>query len=748
VADLPPEIPADFLRPLVAGWVGKLEAADRSRSRWKEVAEECQMFYSRSAAAMWDTTYSRKFWRGIEAPRFRITINLAYEYVAVFGPNLFWETPHRNVTPKRPIPIPPEVFQGLGQEPMLQQLQQQFQETQDQQYATDRVVSHLMQDWLNYTAKEQPGGGLSQHSELAILDALIKGRGCLQVKPFKFPGSGRQLTGCFYLPPENLLIDPDFRSLQDAKWIAIKHIEPHWEVERRFRLNEGSLKSRSSLESSWSYGEGMGSTDMSTGRASGQTNDLLVWWEVWSKTGVGARLTGMHSGIKDHMQDVVGDFAYLAISPAVPFPLNCPAEELRKGLPDEKVRQNFMWPIPLWTDDRWPVEVIDFYPNTDQNDPSAAWPIPPLSPALGEIKFLNFIIPWLTNRVWSSSRDFWAVSGAYHDELQKYLQEGSDQTIIPVPHALGGDISKAVTILKQPETRADVWRIVDLVTDLFRRRTGLVDFAYGKNEGGTQSRTAEDTREKARAVGTRPEHMQKKVVQWQSQVAGSEAFVTRLFITGEDVEDRYGPIGRLLWEQFIMSTNVELVVRQMQYSISASSIRRPNRDRDLANLMQVFQHWMSLIQQYGSQTGDYTPANGIMEMWGEMHDQDMEKVFIPPPQEDEQQQQMQQQQMQMEQMKMQMEMEKGQTEIEKAKIELQGKMIDAQVKQATGGIDVAGKQMELQFDQSKGEQEMAQDQMRHLLDMLQDRQKFNLDFTQQKAMNKLKRKQTTNGNGS
>ena len=42
----------EFFRPLVAGWIGKIEAAIAARKQWRDVATECEMFYSKSAAAM------------------------------------------------------------------------------------------------------------------------------------------------------------------------------------------------------------------------------------------------------------------------------------------------------------------------------------------------------------------------------------------------------------------------------------------------------------------------------------------------------------------------------------------------------------------------------------------------------------------------------------------------------------------------------------------------------------------------
>ena len=109
----------EFLRPLVSAWSNKIERAKEARSPWKDIADECMMFYSNSAQAMWDPEYSKKFWKNVKLPRFRITINKAFELVAVFGPNLMWERPHRTVNPKRIVDLPPELF---GE--MYQQVQQ------------------------------------------------------------------------------------------------------------------------------------------------------------------------------------------------------------------------------------------------------------------------------------------------------------------------------------------------------------------------------------------------------------------------------------------------------------------------------------------------------------------------------------------------------------------------------------------------------------------------------------------------
>ena len=725
----------EFFRPLVGGWLAKIEGSINSgaRKKWKEVSDECLMFYARSAAAMWDPDYGKKFWRNIKAPKFRITINKAYEYVAIFGPNLIWDIPYRTVKPKKQLAIPQDLFP----DPQLYQL---FQQQHQQEHSTDLIRANLLQQWLNYTPQELPGGGLEHHNEMAVIDAMLVGRGCLWPQLYSFPGSQSTPTGCFRKRPQDLLIDPDFQTLQQAKWIALRHVEPHWEVERRFELPPNSLKSKSTLETSWHYAELKSREDGGAGeRRSGKTNDLVIWYEVWSKLGVGSRMTGMPDFLKNHLEELVGDYAYLAICPDCPYPLNCPADKIRNGATDAEVKSDFAWPVEFWKDDRWPVSLLDFYP-----DPESSWPVPPLAPALGELKFLNFIIPWLANRIYSSSRDFWAVLGSKFDEYRKYLEDGDDQVVFPFAPGETDDIRKQITVLTQPETRADAWHIVELVSDLFDKRTGLTEFAYGQNERGTQDRTAETTKARAQAVGVRPEYMQKKVVAWQGDAATMEGYLTQRFITASDTMSLMGQTGAMLWQQYIENQSDDALFRQMDFSIQAASIRRPNRDKDLDSLHEGLDRFLPVVQAAGQLTGDFTPANGAMDMLGDLLDMDMSPLHIPAKDPNSPEVQMQQQmqqaevrktnaealkaegeaqanpaaEMQMEaqfrqqelQMEQQSEAAKLQMEIVKLQAELKAKEAELQLK-------VQEKQMDIQMSAQEHAQDMQQKQQEGAIDL-------------------------------
>jgi DNA repair exonuclease SbcCD ATPase subunit len=272
------------LRPLVTGWLGKIEQAIKAKKPFTDIAEQCTAFFSADTGFMWEPKYRKKYLNTSTSPRFRMTMSKAFELVALFGPTLYWRNPTRTVTPRRQVPIPEDIFgpenmaeikemeQGLQQQmqqvqqqmqqsqQQMQQMQQQMQQAQaaanqgDQEAAqalqqmgqqsqqlqqqiqplqqqsqqlqqqmqqmqpqfdmireaeqlfkrsqveatfrkmTDSTRAELMQKWLNYTPNEQPGGGLAQHAEMAITEALVKGRGVLWVQPYTQPGSEMNLT--------------------------------------------------------------------------------------------------------------------------------------------------------------------------------------------------------------------------------------------------------------------------------------------------------------------------------------------------------------------------------------------------------------------------------------------------------------------------------------------------------------------------------------------------------------------------
>ena len=367
----------EFFRTLQTAWIGKLETAYRSpaRKRFREEAEEAKTFYARSCAALWSSKYAGKFFNGvIKAPRFPISVNKTFEAIAVMVPNLLWDVPYRTVQPKRRWILDEEVEQMLMQDQSLGPMLQQSAQADQMDMARASVVAKMMTLWLNYTGREVPDGGLGEHAQIGVIDAFLTGRGCYFPRRYTYPSGTTTLTGVFREDPMDVLIDPDCRMVKDATWIALRHQDKYWVVEQRFQMPKDSLKHRASLESAAHYSEAGFLADETTSqyRGTGERNDLIVWYEIWSKAGVGCRFCDMPDELKGRLDEVVGDYAYLAIASNVPYPLNGPPDVLRAGATDDDVRQMFSWPIPTWTDGRWPCEFQDFYLDPGQSLPDPA----------------------------------------------------------------------------------------------------------------------------------------------------------------------------------------------------------------------------------------------------------------------------------------------------------------------------------------------------------------------------------------
>jgi hypothetical protein len=145
-----------------------------------------------------------------------------------------------------------------------------------------------------------------------------------------------------------------------------------------------------------------------------------------------------------------------------------------------------------------------------------------------------------------------------------------------------------------------------------------------------------------------------------------------------------------MWEQLVMSSDVELVVREMQYTVAAGSSRRPNKERDVANINQFLNTFGPALTQMAMQTGDTKALNGAIQLWGKASDMEVDELMIAPPPPPPGQEQMMQAQMQMMEKQQQMEQQK--------------------------------QQAELQMDSQRHGQEMQQDQQRHVQEMQQDRE--------------------------
>ena len=263
------------LRPIVQGWIGKINNAIRFRQPWKDVADECEMFFGTSTAFLWDPKNRVKFWgtdSGAVNPKFKLTVSKAFELVALFGPALYWQNPRRVASPRPMIELSPELL-GAENDPMAQAIYQAAAQEAQQEMPARALRSQLMEHYLNFTPNALR---LQDHSELAITQALVTGRGLLYTEPYAAPGSDKIMVGSFYDHVKNHFIDPDAEALEDAWWVAQRCIAPKWKVERDYNVT----LPKGDLESANAQGERFGDDLANLHRAQNGTQDLVVYYKV------------------------------------------------------------------------------------------------------------------------------------------------------------------------------------------------------------------------------------------------------------------------------------------------------------------------------------------------------------------------------------------------------------------------------------------------------------------------------------
>jgi hypothetical protein len=779
---------SEFLAPLVSQWIEKIGFAQDAKKPFNTIAQQCDQFFSQSSGFMWKDKFRKKhLGEGIKAPRFQVTMNKAFELVALFGPYLFWKYPGVWVQSYDQLELKPELFgiddsvlaqvqsgdpNAMQQIPPEQQMaalefQQAVSEQQQEKVRRDTRNS-LMMKYLNYSQREQPGDGLAMSAELAITEALVKGRGVLWPEAYTFPGSGRTMTGRFWGTVDDLFVDPDCTdpTFRDAKWIARRHCNPDWEVERKFGLASGTLANAGAYESVDSLSSNR-SDSAKQARKSGKTHDLVVWYEIWSKCGVGTRMS--HSddadakmigdGLHSAFDEVVGDFAYLCVVDGVSFPLNAPASKIRSTHPDipdasdEEVQALFEWrapnygPLfPCYLDDRWPVACLDFY-----RDPKSAWPIAPLAPGLGELISLNILISAAVENAFEGRKQIIAYLESAAADVRGKVDSSQSPVLIPLKDTVAKSINEVIQYLNKPGMNKDIWDAINMVSQMFDKRTGLTEFMYAVS--GTQSRSARDVAAKEEKAAIRPEKMSEDVAKWMTASANLEKFLAGWTVEGYDLAPLLGRHGAHFWDQLIAGDDPEVFVREMQATVESSELRKPNRDRLMSNLQEMMQYMLPVLQGYAQTTGNTEPLNAFLEKMGTAMEQDVAGWRFGPwaPEPDPQMQQMQQMQMQLDQAKQEAEVQskqidaqKAQVELQKAQVETQRASIEAENQIGANQVEVESKQLEFLFDQAKHDQELEQDDEFHQQELSQKREEGLMGLMQRRAEGQLKIAQMRN----
>lgn len=637
------------LRPIVAGWLEKIKLAERHKKPFSDDAEEAMQFFAGDPTFMWDNKYARGergYNKGIDPPAFRMQVNRVWEAVRLFTAVIHHRNPQRTVStkeypvvkpemlgifPQPPVPqmgpdgqpvIGPDGQPVMMPDPGMQQYQQGMQ-AQAMMQERRRTISELLEAYLNYTPNELD---LKGHSRKVVEEAFIKGAGVWWHELYQPPGGQSRMAGSFYDSIDNLVWDPDADEFQDIRWCARKRVQPVDEVAAKFGLNREDLKGH--MESYASQSDRHRS-DYISEKKRGKTNDLICYWEIYSKTGFGDRLKDSNKELRGKF-DALGPNCYIAVAEGVEFPLNLPPRMLQEEVEADGIPQAFFmaaqWPIPFWAEPNgWPFTLLSWH-----GKPGYSWPLSLIRPGIGELRFINWAMSFLATRIATSSQTLIGVAKAADPDMKAKILDGSEGgfKIVEISEAIGRSVNDVISVFNMPGVTSDMYNIIAEVTALFDRRVGLTELIYGMTRN--QFRSAAEATVKAEQISVRPDDYANTLEDALGGVARKEALLARWLVSPEDVAPILGPMSAQAWQMHVQGESPDAIVREYSYRVEAGSARKPNLATKIENMTQFMQIMMPVAQGL-LQAGQPNLFNGLLQQWGKTMNYDVSSYLVPPP---------------------------------------------------------------------------------------------------------------------
>jgi len=599
-----------------------VNAAIDAKKTWQSDADECMGFFNGPYGFLYATdgisgsgkfSYSKT--KTLPQPSICMTVNKVAEAVQLFGPSLYHRNPIRTVTPRKLPEVPLEVF-GNPNDPQSHVFVQNVLSSLGQETMQDKARASLVSGIINYFPQAT---NLKDEMRQAIDEALIKGIGVLWTKPYQPVGSNHKVVGSFWDSSDNLLLDPDALRWEDMKWVGQMCCKPVWEVEAEYGLPPGTVKG-----SKQSHGQDASLSALLSERAhrESKTNDLVVYYKIWSKMGVGGLLRGIDH--KAAEADRFGQYVHLVVTETCEHPLNIP--ESVWGNEAEMYRR-FQWDTPYWADDEWPFQEIIFH-----KVPNQLWPMSHFRPAIGELQFINWAFSFLISKVYKNSRDFIATAANIDENLKnKILNSVKDFELLEFKASQNKHIGELVQFLQHPEMNTDLFKVIQAVIDLFEKRIGLTELMYGTTSH--QFRSAAEAEVKQGQLSVRPDDMASIVEDAASNIGKKEALAARWHLSGMDVTSIFGETFGRLWDSFVATSDLNALIRQLQYRIEAGSARKPNKQKMIDDVNQAMQLMFPFYSQMAASTGMVDPFNNLVDMWGKAFDVDTTglRLTAPPP---------------------------------------------------------------------------------------------------------------------
>jgi hypothetical protein len=148
---------------------------------------------------------------------------------------------------------------------------------------------------------------------------------------------------------------------------------------------------------------------------------------------------------------------------------------------------------------------------------------------------------------------------------------------------------------------------------------------YGMS--GRQMRSAAEAQYRQQNINVRPDDMASRVEDWLSLSATREIQAMRYAANFDDLVPVVGQTAARVFEEQILTTDVSRITRDFRYRVEAGTARKPNRDTQIAQLTDIGQYILPVIQQ-AMMSGVTRPYNAYMEAMGRAMDIDIGQFLL------------------------------------------------------------------------------------------------------------------------
>lgn len=457
-------------RRLASYWSRQIRNGLKAQEAYRETAEEVKEFLKNSHQTLFESPDTTEYVMRAQGSAV-ISVPRTAQMRNSLVPRLTYAKPHREVSPT----TSDGVMVGLAR---------------------------VLERYLNYTAEEC---NLAKHTRRAVTDAVVRGRCFLR----QVYNPTRGLIHSRYLSSLDVVFDPDFTTIEEAKWVAIRHREPFWETERRiqekWRLKK--LKHSEELEVDLEAP----SSDEDGGLP--QSADRLTYWVVYSKMGRGLRGTKfLQDGEKKPKDDQ--DFVRLEIV-----------------LDHEVPLAEGDWEVPLYLDEGWGFSYADLIDPLDESHPeSIGGQVMPLQ------KGVDLLSTGRLNSAINRDRLVVLVDASVPSVEQHRIKGGSMAEILSVDVPTGSSLESVIRVVEMGAGSAEAAVEREFLLQEIEATTGVTQVLTGGEDTGAQDRSATASQLRNEAAGARVGDLKQRVDDLSTEAARNEAILVRLLLEVEDVE--------------------------------------------------------------------------------------------------------------------------------------------------------------------------------------------------------------------